>query len=208
MHFNSRWPFHCQEPAEKSLLTATEARMRLLRWKISMWVNVPLEENWQKEIWTHIPQLLLQHRRARFGFPRECTDWTVQELKNVLMDASATSKTIGCQEGSIMVERGIFCETRTGLVVFDWGNVTAQKYMEDVLQDHAIPFHHHSLMTTLDSLMTMHFAIPPDSLLSTLMGSGFKFYNGRHKFPMFIQLNTFGTTLKNVYEQECQPLWP
>lgn len=111
------------------------------------------------------PQLLPQHRRARLAFAREYADWTMEEWKNVLFsDESRISlrgpdgrqrvyrrqnerfapcaiiETVGYQGGSIMVWGGITYEARTDLVVFDRGSVNAQRYVEEVLQDHVVPF--------------------------------------------------------------------
>ncbi|KAJ8729055.1 hypothetical protein PYW07_006751 [Mythimna separata] len=52
----------------------------------------------------------------------------------------AIIKTVSYQGGSIMVWGGITCEARTDLVVFVTGSVNAQKYVEEVLQDHVVPF--------------------------------------------------------------------
>lgn len=111
------------------------------------------------------PELLPQHRVARVAFAREYADLTVDEWKDVLFsDESrialrgpdgrqrvyrrrkerfapcAITKTVGYQGGSIMVWGGISYMARTDLVVFDRGSMNAQRYAEEVLQDHVIPF--------------------------------------------------------------------
>lgn len=111
------------------------------------------------------PQLLPQHRTARLDFAREYCDWTMEQWKNVLFsDESrialsgpdgrqrvyrrknerfapcAIVETVGYRGGSIMIWGAISYEARTDLVVFDRGSVNAQRYVEEVLQEHVVPF--------------------------------------------------------------------
>lgn len=111
------------------------------------------------------PELLLRHRRARLHFARKYQDWTVEQWRQVLFtDESRVSlrgpdgrvgvyrranerfaqctitNTVGYQGGSIMVWGGISYEARTDLVVIDNGSLTAQRYLEDILEPHVMPF--------------------------------------------------------------------
>lgn len=111
------------------------------------------------------PLLLPRHRTARLDFAREYAHWTVEEWKNVLFSDESRialkgpdgrqrvyrrrnerfapctiTQTVGYQGGSIMVWGAISYEGRTDLVVFNRGSVNAQRYVEEVLQDHVVPF--------------------------------------------------------------------
>lgn len=111
------------------------------------------------------PKLEAHHRRARLQFAREHLRWTMEQWKNVLFsDESrialnapdgrqrvyrrrserfapcAIVETVGYQGGSIMVWGAISYEARTDLVVVSRGSMTAQRYVEEVLQDHVVPF--------------------------------------------------------------------
>lgn len=103
-----------------------------------------------------------------------------------------------------MVWGGISYEARTNFVVFDRRSVNVQRCVEEVLEDHVIPF----VPFISDNFRLIHFSIPQDVSLNTLMRSGFKFYHGLHLVPILTQLKTFGTILKDVSEQAYQPLRP
>lgn len=48
--------------------------------------------------------------------------------------------TVGYQGGSFMVWGCISYEAHTNIIVFDRANVDIQRYVEEVLQDHVVPF--------------------------------------------------------------------
>lgn len=112
-----------------------------------------------------VPELLPQHRRDRLRFAREHVNWNVEQWKNVLFSdetrvslrgadgrqrvyrranerfsSCALVQTVGYQGGSIMLWGGISYEARTEIVIFSRGGITAQRYLEEVLEDHVIPF--------------------------------------------------------------------
>lgn len=99
------------------------------------------------------PASIPHHRRARLALSRKCADWTVEEWKDVLFShesrialrgpdgrqhvymrqnenfaSSAISETVDYQGGTIMVREDIA------------DSVTVQKYVQNVLQNHVIPF--------------------------------------------------------------------
>lgn len=112
-----------------------------------------------------VPALTTDHRRARLQFARQFRNWTMGQWKTVLFsDESRVAlsgpdgrqrvyrrpgerfaqctvvETVGYQGGSVMVWGGISYEARTELVVFDRGSVNAQRYVEEILEPHVIPF--------------------------------------------------------------------
>lgn len=103
-----------------------------------------------------------------------------------------------------MIWGGISYKARTDLGVLDRGSVNAQRYVEEVVQDHFVTF----APFIGKNFRLMHVTIPQNRSLNTLMRSGFKFYHGRHSVPILTQSSTFGTTSKDVFEQDYQPLRP
>lgn len=111
------------------------------------------------------PILNRRHRTTRLAFAREHVNWTIQDWEKVLFTDESRFSLKGADGrqrvwrrtgeryadcaiterdrfggGSIMVWGGIALDGVTDLVVFDRPSVTAHSYIEDVLQDHVVPF--------------------------------------------------------------------
>ncbi|CAH2100838.1 unnamed protein product [Euphydryas editha] len=216
--------------------TATEARTRLfevrnvsvsertIRWKLA-------ERNLRAFRPARALQLLPQHRRPRLAFAREYGNWTMEQWKNVLFSNEsrialrgpdgrqrvyrrkkerftpcAMTETVGYQGGSIMIWGGISYEARTELVIFDRGSVNAQRYVEEVLQDHVITF---------TTFIGENFRLMHDNARCHVARSFTEYFDeaGIQTLPWPARspdLNpiqyTFGTILKDVFEQDYQRL--
>lgn len=123
------------------------------------------EVNLRSRIPATAPRLLARHRRARRNFAREHSDWNEQNFSRILfVDESrfclfssdgrqrvwrrvgeryeqslfSTKESFG--GGSVMVWGGISLEARTELYVLPGNSLTANRYIENILQDYVIPF--------------------------------------------------------------------
>lgn len=110
------------------------------------------------------PQLLPQHRSARLQFAREHANWSHDQWARVLFTdecrialnapdgrqrvwrrkgerylAITTTPTVSFGGGSVMVWGGVSSDARTELVIVD-NALTATRYVEDILQEHVVPF--------------------------------------------------------------------
>lgn len=111
------------------------------------------------------PLLTRRNRVARLRFAREHVGWTIQQWKQVLFSdetrvslkspdgrgrtwrrpgerfAECTfSPRVPFGGGSIMFWGGICYEARTELVVVRGASMNARRYVENILQDHVVPF--------------------------------------------------------------------
>lgn len=111
------------------------------------------------------PKLLPRHRVARLQFSREHLNWTLAQWRTVLFTdesrfclhspdgrervwrrpgerfAECTFKPrLSHGGGSLMVWAGISMDACTELVVIDGGSLTAQRYIEEVLENYVVPF--------------------------------------------------------------------
>lgn len=110
------------------------------------------------------PALLRRHRVARLRFARLHVNWTIRQWSNVLfVDESrvalrapdgrervwrrrgerflpiTTRQVAPFHGGSIMIWGGICLRARTELVLVN-GNMTAARYITEILEDHVMPF--------------------------------------------------------------------
>lgn len=110
------------------------------------------------------PELERHHRVARLRFAREHVNWTTEQWSKVLFTdecrvalrapdgrervyrrrgerflSITTRQTVSYQGGSVMVWGGVCSEARTELVIVD-RRLTAAMYIEEILQDHVVPF--------------------------------------------------------------------
>ncbi|CAH2087783.1 unnamed protein product [Euphydryas editha] len=110
------------------------------------------------------PQLLPQHRAARLQFAREHANWSHEQWARVLFTdecrialnapdgrqrvwrrkgerylAITTTPTVSFGGGSIMIWGGVSSDARTELVIVN-NALTATRYIEDILQEHDVPF--------------------------------------------------------------------
>lgn len=111
------------------------------------------------------PQLTTRHRMQRLRFARDHQHWTVEEWKAVLFtdetrvalhipdgrdrvwrrrgERYSRCCTVGVtpfRGGSIMFWGGISFEARTELVPVRRGAITAQRYVEEILEEHVMPY--------------------------------------------------------------------
>lgn len=111
------------------------------------------------------PQLLPRHRRQRLQFAREHVNWTIAQWGNVLFSdesrfclrgadgrervwrrsgeryAECTrSETVPFQGGSVMVWGGVSLDGRTELVFVGGGSLTSERYVEEILLEHVLPY--------------------------------------------------------------------
>ncbi|CAK1599693.1 unnamed protein product [Parnassius mnemosyne] len=109
-------------------------------------------------------ELLRQHRVARLQFAREHVNWTYEQWARVMFTDECrialrapdgrervwrktgerflpitTTQTVSFHGGSIMVWGGVSSDARTELVIVD-NRLTATRYIEEVLQEHVIPY--------------------------------------------------------------------
>lgn len=158
-------------------LTSTEARAR---------INI---------VAARIPrifvQLASQYYRAWLTFERKYVVWTVGWKV-------CFTRYIGNNRLPRKLHNGLgnfSYEVHTDLVMLDKRSVTLKNTWKKFFKAMSY-LSHHPLVTSLDSCMTAHVAIPQDPSLSTLMRPGFKFCNGRHVVLSLTQLNTFETASK------------
>lgn len=110
------------------------------------------------------PELERHHRVARLRFAREHVNWTLDQWSKVLFSDECrvalrapdgrervyrrrgerflpitTRTTVSYQGGSVMVWAGVCSEARTELVFVDQ-RLTAARYIEEILQEHVVPF--------------------------------------------------------------------
>lgn len=110
------------------------------------------------------PELERHHRVARLQFAREHSNWTLEQWANVLWTdecraalrtpdgrervyrrrgerflAITTRQTVSFHGGSVMVWGGISSNARTELVIVE-GCLNATRYIEEILQDHVVPY--------------------------------------------------------------------
>lgn len=110
------------------------------------------------------PELERHHRTARLRFAREHEHWTFEQWANVLWTDECraalrapdgrervyrrrgerflpitTRQTISFHGGSVMVWGGISSNARTELVIVE-GRLNAARYIEEILQDHVVPY--------------------------------------------------------------------
>lgn len=111
------------------------------------------------------PELLRQHRVNRLLFSQEHINWNLQEWRQVLFSDESRfclrspdgrervwrrqgerfaqcnfSERVSFGGGSIMVWAGISYDARTELVFIDRGTLTAQRYIEEILEEHVVVF--------------------------------------------------------------------
>lgn len=111
------------------------------------------------------PKLERHHRTNRLYFAREHRHWNIEEWGQVLFTdecrimlnqidgrqrvwrrkgeryiQSNFENSVAYGGGSIMVWGGICLGARTELVVVDGGNLTANRYIRDILEEHVVPF--------------------------------------------------------------------
>lgn len=112
-----------------------------------------------------VPKLLPRHRVARRQFAREHLDLNLTQWSTVLFPGESRfclhspdgrervwrrtgerfaectfSPRLSHQGGSVMVWAGISMEACTELVFIDGGSLTAQRYIEEILANHVVPF--------------------------------------------------------------------
>lgn len=110
------------------------------------------------------PELERHHRIARLRFAREHVNWTNEQWSKVLFTDESrvalrapdgrervyrrrgerflpitTRQTVSYQGGSVMVWGGICSDARTELVIVNH-RLTATRYIEDILENHVVPF--------------------------------------------------------------------
>jgi transposase len=111
------------------------------------------------------PELLRGHRVSRLLFAQEHLNWNLEQWKSVLFSDESRfalrspdgrarvwrrpgeryapcnfSERLSFNGRSIMVWGGFSWEARTQLVFIERGTLTAHRYIEEVLQDHAVGF--------------------------------------------------------------------
>lgn len=111
------------------------------------------------------PDLTPQHRTARLHYARQHRDWTMQQWECVLFTDESRfclrspdgrervwrrpgeryqpcsfSARTPFRGGSVMVWAGISVTARTELVFIENGSLTAHRYVEEILQEHVMPF--------------------------------------------------------------------
>lgn len=111
------------------------------------------------------PELSRQHRVARLQFAREHQNWNDADWNRVLFTDESRfslrgpdgrgrvwrrpgeryapctfSERVSFHGGSVMVWAGISTEARTDLYVIPRGSLTAERYIEEILQDYVVPY--------------------------------------------------------------------
>lgn len=111
------------------------------------------------------PRLTVRHRALRLRFAQNHIHWTVEDWKNVLFSdetrislsspdgrervwrrrherfaQACFSHRVPFGGGSVMFWGGIQYDARTELVVVPRPALTAQRYVEDILEEHVVPF--------------------------------------------------------------------
>lgn len=111
------------------------------------------------------PILSRRHRTTRLAFARQYVNWRIEDWEKVLFTDESRFSLKGADGrqrvwrrtgeryaecaiterdrfggGSIMIWGGISLSGSTNLVVLDRPSVTAHSYIEDILQDHVVPF--------------------------------------------------------------------
>lgn len=115
------------------------------------------------------PKLTAAHRQARLQFAREHLNWTIEQWSSILFTDESRmclhgndrrgrvyrrpgerfsqccfAETVAYGGGSVMMWAGISTEGRTELVFVPGGGrrggLTAQKYVEDILLEHVVPY--------------------------------------------------------------------
>lgn len=123
------------------------------------------EANLRPRIPARGPALTVDHRRARLNFARNHVGWLEADWERVLFTDESRFCLYNCDRrvrvyrrpneryaqcnfmnttlfggGSVMVWGGISLTSRTDLVVLNNGNLNAERYILDILEQHVVPY--------------------------------------------------------------------